>query len=1071
LQDRLAKALTRRLTTVVAPAGFGKSTLLTVSTVEILCAWYTLDPRDASIRALAAGLVAALRERLPGLSSDLLPAAGAPQGSGPAEQDRAEALAAHLSEALAQQLTDDLVLVLDDVHEVARGTAGARLIEALVRQSPPRLHVVISSRVQPPFPIERLRGRGEVSSLDPADLAFSVDEVAELLHGASAGGRAEIAGRLHAMTGGWPAAVVLAVEALRGASPERVSDILEGLRHPGSHLFAYLAEEVFEGEPEPVRSLLARVAVFPRFTVELCEAVGTRDARKTIADLLSRGLFIQSAGGNGWYGLHALVREFALRAYPLEPNEARRLHRRAADWFEAGGYMDEALGSLTAAGDSEGLAEFLASRGRELLSRGALGGFLASAGTLPEELRSSELETLRGEAYLIQGRYEEATQCYERAVAMNGTLTPALAWGLGRVYADQGHTDKAVEIYQRAVMDGSNPQDEVLLLVALASTYFFTRRPEECRAVAARALEMAVACGKPRALAAAHTVLMLEALGRDPKAVAEHYRVAIAAVEEAHDILISIRIRLNWSVRLMDEGRYQDALEEVEIGLSQAELAGYTLYVMTALNNHGESLFHLGRLDAAVADFQRCRRLSEQVGVRTGFALAHLSMVFRERGDLAMARGFCEEALADDSRRIGGRADLTSLNLALAIAFEEPERARGLVDQVVAGARGFLLHLGATLIGAGWVALARSDREEAEAFAMEAEGIARAGGKPAELAEALEIRAMCATDPAQRLRLLREALSIWRQIGNTLGQARAEYALARLSSGPLSRIEIERAERRLRDLGVRPAAAAGAAGLLGSLPRDEDRSLEIRTLGGFQVLRRGRPVTATDWQSKKARDLLRILISHRGRPVPRDVLTDALWPEEDSERLARRLSVALATARSVLDPDRRLPSDHFLAGDDEAVRLDLAHAPVDVERFLDESSAGLALLRQGRREEAQEVLISAEAAYSGDFLQEDPYVDWSTALREEARTTYIAVTRALARSASTAGDHESAAHYRLRILERDPYDEEAHLGLVTSLAAAGQHGEARRAYQTYVSRMGELDVEPVPFPVTHLNAT
>ncbi|MGH7587251.1 MAG: bacterial transcriptional activator domain-containing protein, partial [Gemmatimonadota bacterium] len=137
---------------------------------------------------------------------------------------------------------------------------------------------------------------------------------------------------------------------------------------------------------------------------------------------------------------------------------------------------------------------------------------------------------------------------------------------------------------------------------------------------------------------------------------------------------------------------------------------------------------------------------------------------------------------------------------------------------------------------------------------------------------------------------------------------------------------------------------------------------------------------------------------------------------------------------------------------------------VDVEEFLTEAAAGLALLREGREAEAGSVLESAEARYTGDFLEEDAYEEWATALREEARTTYIAVARALARLAVGFGNPEASSGLHLRILERDPYDEEAHLGLVAVLLAVGRHGEARRFYRTYVARMEELDVEPAPMP-------
>jgi DNA-binding SARP family transcriptional activator len=142
---------------------------------------------------------------------------------------------------------------------------------------------------------------------------------------------------------------------------------------------------------------------------------------------------------------------------------------------------------------------------------------------------------------------------------------------------------------------------------------------------------------------------------------------------------------------------------------------------------------------------------------------------------------------------------------------------------------------------------------------------------------------------------------------------------------------------------------------------------------------------------------------------------------------------------------------------------------VDVERFLAESETGLAFMREGRAE-ACELLELAEESYAGDFLEEDLYEDWAAPVREETRARYVAVAHALAKAAAEAGELDQAIRYRLRTLQRDPYDEEAHLALVATLRRAGRPGEALRAYRAYVSKMDELEVEPAPFPeLEHAN--
>jgi DNA-binding SARP family transcriptional activator len=237
----------------------------------------------------------------------------------------------------------------------------------------------------------------------------------------------------------------------------------------------------------------------------------------------------------------------------------------------------------------------------------------------------------------------------------------------------------------------------------------------------------------------------------------------------------------------------------------------------------------------------------------------------------------------------------------------------------------------------------------------------------------------------------------------------------------------------------------------------------VRTLGAFALLRHGQTTPVGAWQSRKARDLLKLLVARRGRMAPRELLSEALWPGEVPGVLGNRLSVALSVLRSVLDPDRQYAPDYFVTGGSSGVAVRHETVPVDVEEFLADAGAGLTLLREGRRDDAHERLFAAEAAYAGDFLEEDLYADWAMQLREEARLAYIAVAHSLAELAAETGDPAGAARYLLRVLERDPYDERAHLTLVETLRRAGHHGEARRCYATYVTRMQEIAVEAAPF--------
>jgi len=1064
LLRHLDESLARRLTIVLADAGYGKSVLVGAWAATVPCVWYAVGPDDTSLAAFVLGIAATFRRRLPSLSRDLRLVVQTSLGPEGDESERAAAVAALLCEALEQELREDFALVFDDAHELGRKGPSVRLLDELCRQAPSRLHLVLSSRLEPPFPVQRLRGRGEVLDIDAAMLAFSEQEVAQLLATVLDEDAAALAPAVHDTTAGWPAAVRLTAEALRAVPADRRAEALDALHRPGGRLFEYVAEEVFGRAAPSIRKLLRRVAPFQRFNVELCNAVGVRTAAESLAALRRAGLFLELRGGEGeWFGLHTLVREFVLGRWPLNEKEREEVHSRAAAWFQAHGYFDEALESLLAVGDTARIAEVLEAQGSALLASGKVEATIRVARRLPRRLRSAAIEQLLGEAHEIRGEWDEALECFERAAGRRKRLAAGLAWRLGLIHHLRGRLDEAFEIYERGRLDGSDSRDAALLLAWKASACWLRGDAAGCRESAEQAFARASAANDAHALAAAHTVLaMLAALTGDRLANDAHYLRALEYAERAGDVLQAVRVRTNRGSQHLEEGEYEEALAELEIATRLGDLTGFTFFRALALTNRGEARFRLGRLEEATSDLEASKALYQRAGSRmVCYPLALLGDLYRERGDLALARVFYEEALAraEESGDVQGLVPALA-GLAQVLAFENPQRARMLAARAVSCGEGMAKV--AAQLAAGWVALAAGKQEIAAASADEAATAARLRRDRAGLAHALELAALASHDRDRQAVLLEEAVSLWRAIRNPLGEARAELILG-LTRGAAGAARAAQAEKRLLALGARGHRTFISAALPSASPRTR-APLSISTLGQFAVAREGWPVGPEEWQSKKARDLLKILVARRGRATPRDVLMEALWPEQDPRPLPNRLSVALSTLRGVLDPEGRYLADHFLATSGDALRLQLATVDVDVETFLEQAEQGLSAWGDGRAEHALPYLEAAEAAYVGDFLEEDRYEDWAAPLREQARALYLTVAAALAEIAEASGEPDPAVRYRLRILERDPYDERAHLGITTALLDAGRHGEARRTYRDYVARMEDIGVEAAPFP-------
>ncbi|NUT53123.1 MAG: hypothetical protein HOV94_38440, partial [Saccharothrix sp.] len=206
----VAAARSSRITTVVAPAGYGKTTLLSGWIGRAPVAWHTLTDEDRSPQPLLANLAATLRAVLPALRFRPPEVLADDEGAGEAGRvDRAHALAASLCQAVAEAAEDvrEVLLVLDDLHVIGRDDRTCAVVEALCLQAPQALRVVLSSREQPPFPVRRAAGLTGPLEVTAAQLAFTEGETRRLLDDD------RVAAEVHRLSGGWPVAVRMAAGA------------------------------------------------------------------------------------------------------------------------------------------------------------------------------------------------------------------------------------------------------------------------------------------------------------------------------------------------------------------------------------------------------------------------------------------------------------------------------------------------------------------------------------------------------------------------------------------------------------------------------------------------------------------------------------------------------------------------------------------------------------------------------------------------------------------------------------------------------------------------------------------
>ncbi len=349
LIERLNEDQHRKLTLISAPAGFGKTTLVSewVAGCERLAAWLSLDEGDNDPARFLTYLIAALQTIVANIGEGMLGVLQAPQ------PPSIESILTTLLNEITT-IPDNLILVLDDYHIIDSKPVDNALA-FLLEHLPPQMHLVITTREDPQFPLARLRARGQLTELRATDLRFTPAEATDFLNQVMGLNlSAEDITALEARTEGWIAGLQLAALSMQGRSD--AASFIKSFT--GSHHFIldYLVEEVLQRQPEPVRNFLLQTAILDRLSGSLCDAVTAQDGGRGMLETLERAnLFVVPLDDQRqWYRYHHLFAD-VLQAHLIEaqPEQVSSLHQRASAWYEQNGLPPDAIRHALAAEDFE----------------------------------------------------------------------------------------------------------------------------------------------------------------------------------------------------------------------------------------------------------------------------------------------------------------------------------------------------------------------------------------------------------------------------------------------------------------------------------------------------------------------------------------------------------------------------------------------------------------------------------------------------------------------------------------------------------------------------------------------
>ncbi len=1051
LLDRLTDAVRSRLTLVVAEAGYGKTTLLAdfSSRASARCLWYKLDPTDADPITWTNHVIAAAREVDPGFGNATLSLLAQVSPAGPPES----AFVASLLGELPRLGEAPTVLVLDDFHLVDDSPEARTFVMRLIKDSPPWLHIVLSSRRRPTLELARLAGMGEVVEITTDDLRFTGEEMERLFaDGYGSPLDPDVLDELSSRTRGWAASLQLFNGSIRGRPSSAVRALAKSLSGASGPIYDFLAQEVLKNLSGEVEEFLLRAAILDRIVAQ--HAVALFSERRGLAPTAEQalewidecdrlGLLTRSSQSSEARQLHPLLRDFLLRklsqrhsaeaigamhlgiaqaAAETEPLVASRHFIEAGDHEEAMRCLGRSV-MLTMGSGQWGVASSLidrldgvradpavaAIRARHLIEQGDLLG----AGTL---LASVDLVASAAEA---------------RAVFRYAKLS--LAWRTG-------DRDSMYATLHDIQGDGQSP-----VIMREISQIFLDASPLAARRASLPSLGQRLEVMADAQEAAGHTFYAAvsrhnasvaylnagdfrSALRLADMALAGFDQMSFAAPEQfsTHSIISVAHTEMgnrdsaaDHFVRATQSG---DEFADVDAEMATNALATGDRRSGTLLLARAESLVRRGRTDASgTVVVQIAGAFSKLPSDPAAASLALAGSL--EEGPMDFGQFLSRQIVLALSYLLDGRDQdcLLVVKQALIEARDRSaRRAEARLEILSALARADSAQLSGALVdgaGAGHLVLL----ELADAIATHFDLLATI---PVELEQSIALW------PARWLPALRRQLE------------RGDVPTARVSARLLDKFGETEDVGRLRAY-ARTYQRRGRFLPLGfELAQRVSPPLEIRDLGRVSLTIANRTVALSAMRRKPA-SLLMYLLTRPAFAANREQVFDELWPDTDPASASNSLNQSLYFLRRDLDPwyEDDLSVD-YVALQGELVWLDPKLVKPESVGFLSAAQQSL------KATPSFEIVLDVLGQYRGPFAPEFEYEEWAMAWRSRVHTCFLELAARTVDRAIREGELAAARDAAVYTLEVDPANPEIerrlvwllwHLGARSAAAAQHQH--------------------------------
>ena len=997
LQERLSQLGRYSVTSVVAGAGYGKTTAVVQALADsgFPCCWYNPGPEDDNIFAFSTYLAGALDQLRPGFKDWYFASIEAEK-----QLNWKNAFAIFLA-GMESYAGGTAVLAIDDWHLVQKDAEIQQFFDRFLACRPTTLNIVLLSRERINLPeIKRLQVCGKLLKIQDIDLMFRYDETGQWM------GRvlphqyteAEIR-KIYDITEGWIMGIRLFTTNSGAKRLRKTTSIQEQLEEMDT-LFDYLAHDVLVRQSPDLQNFLLKSAIFDSFTVKDCQAVlGSAYRYELLEAAFKQGLFLSEVG-KGIYRYHQLFREFLSREAVKRIADMPFLCGRAGAYYLQQGESERALQYFILGGESEQALEVLGKIARGLVHSGRSRMLHQFLSQMPTAESRPEIMLALGDEARFACQYKIAVKFYEKASAIyhaakHGIGESAANLGLGEIYLDIIQPMQAEKYLRRAYK-------------ALSVDYV-----EKRTAILVLMAENSINQGNPKR--------------------AERYsQLARKKIDFEDKNNLTARI-------LLRTGRLQEviALKEKELPLDKS------IYHVPCSFRESSLILavcyvYVGQAAEALSSARQGIEIGEQLNSpfisAIGYARLGHALMIQPHPDLEDCWAAYRQSL-EISSRLDAPRSLTevlqgqSLLHAMAGDWDAAEACgrQGIAITEKCCDRWFTAVLYHTL---GMSAALCKHFAEAVTYLQQACRLFQLCGDHFGQAVSTWWSANIAlwngqeVDFADHFRSL-IALCREHQCGFLLERPSLLGDIRHFTSEPLfaeaRRLEIE------VDLVDNPSARSSYKKIFRQEAAGQQYKLRIQTLGELKVWRNGKELTASGWRRESSRHLFALLLATRHEPLHKEVLMEHLWPEADAIAADRNFKVALSNLMIVLEPDRqpRQPSSIIQRkGTLYQFKVNEKYY-IDADEFENLTQRAAGLLKQNSIQ-AEMLLRKSVSLYQGDFLDCDLPNEIFQAERERLSSLFIHALESLAGMCMAEGRNEEALHWADVLLHHDKCWEQAY---------------------------------------------